>query len=73
MLNEVETGWRLAEFWTVVFPSVSIKDRPLMGLESCWTHALHLAGRIKYLPTAKLGDFSGRVDCPQRTVPEQVW
>jgi hypothetical protein len=24
-----------------------------------------------YLSTAKLEDYSGRVDCPQRTVPEQ--
>ena len=31
MLNQVETGRRLAEFWTVVFPSVSIKDRPLLS------------------------------------------
>jgi hypothetical protein len=38
-----------------------------------WTYALHLARRIMYLSTVKLRDYSGRVDCPQCTVPEQVW
>jgi hypothetical protein len=53
---------------TVQAPSREASPRaflpPLLGLGSCWTHALHLDGRITYISTAKLGDYSGRVDCP---------
>jgi hypothetical protein len=58
----METERSLIGFWTIVIPSVSIKDQPLLIPLVMWTHASHLAGQISHSDREASGTIRAGID-----------